>query len=99
MQLQRAENCRYARILNRMQKKNEPKRRWDRAKLGLDMLTIATRSLKIHEIQGAFSIRLEDGNINFEKRRSVTPLEDLLGPIVEVHIDGSVNLIHPTARE
>lgn len=85
--------------MDRMQRKNESKKRWNRAKLGLDMLTVATRSLKIHEIQGAFSINLEDGNINFEKRKSVTPLEDLLGPIVEVHADGSVNLIHPTARE
>ncbi|KAL8837871.1 MAG: hypothetical protein Q9170_002346 [Blastenia crenularia] len=89
----------YARILDRMQRKNQSKRRWDRAKVGLDILTVATRSLKVHEIQGALSIRLEDRSIDFEKRRSVIPIEELLGPLVEVHVDGSVNFVHPTARE
>lgn len=82
-----------------MQKKNQSKRRWDRAKVGLDILTVAARSLKDHEIQGALSIRLEDRSIDFEKRRSVIPLEELLGPLVEVHLDESVNFVHPTARE
>ena len=62
-------------------------------------LVMATRPLKTHEIQGALSICLEDGSINFEDRRSVTPLDELLGPIVEVHLDDSINFIHPTARE
>ena len=90
---------RYTRILDRMQKKNQPTRRWQRAKFGLDVLVMATRPLKTHEIQGALSICLEDGSINFEDRRSVTPLDELLGPIVEVHLDDSINFIHPTARE
>ena len=90
---------RYARILERMQKKNQSKRRWDRAKVGLDILTVATRSLKVHEIQGALSIHLEDRSVDFENRRSVIPLEELLGPLVEVHLDDSVDFIHPTAKE
>lgn len=60
---------------------------------------MATRPLTIHEVQGAFSICLENGSIDFENRRSVAPLDELLGPIVEVHLDGSINFIHPTARE
>jgi len=94
-----AEAPRYARILDRMQKKNQSKRRWDRAKVGLDILTMAARPLKVHEIQGALSIRLKDMSIDFEKRRSVISLEELLGPLVEVHLDDSVNFIHPIARE
>lgn len=90
---------RYARILDRMRKKNQPKRRWIRAKAGLDILTMATRPLKAHELQGALSIHLEDKNIDFEKRKSIGGLEELLGPLVELHLDGSVNFIHPTARE
>jgi len=82
-----------------MQKKNQSNRRWDRAKVGLDILTIAARPLKVHEIQGALSIRLEDKSIDFEKRRSVIPFRELLGPLVEVHLDDSVNFIHPIARE
>ncbi|KAL9043378.1 MAG: hypothetical protein Q9214_003434, partial [Letrouitia sp. 1 TL-2023] len=89
----------YARILDRMRKKNQPKRRWLRAKAGLDILTMATRQLKAHELQGALSIHLEDRSIDFEKRKSVGGLEELLGPIVELHSDGSVNFIHPTARD
>ena len=60
---------------------------------------MATRPLRTHKIQGAFSIRLEDGSIDFENRRSVTPLDELLGPMIEIHLDDSINLIHPTARE
>ena len=94
-----AESTRYERILDRMQRKDQPRKRWDRTKLGLDVLVMATRPLKIHEIQGVLSIRLEDRSIDFENRKTMTPLEELLGPMVEVHVDGSVNLIHPTARE
>ena len=82
-----------------MQKKSQKDRKWDRAKLALDMITMATRSLKAHEIQGILSIRLEDCSIDFEKRRSVIPLQELLGPIVEIHRDTSVSLIHQSARE
>ncbi|KAF6218628.1 hypothetical protein HO133_005979 [Letharia lupina] len=89
----------YTRILDRMQKRNQPTRRWQRAKFGLDVLVMATRPLTIHEVQGAFSICLENGSIDFENRRSVAPLDELLGPIVEVHLDGSINFIHPTARD
>ena len=86
---------RYARILERTQKKNQSKRRWDRAKVGLNILTTAMRSLKVQEIQGALSIHLEDKSVDFEKRRSVIPLEELLGPLVEVHSDDSVNFYPP----
>lgn len=82
-----------------MQKKDQPKRRWDRAKRVLDILTMATRPLKTHEIQGVLSIRLDDRSIDFENRKTITPLEELLGLLVEVHVDGSVNFIHPTAKE
>ena len=93
------EITRYARILDRMKKRYHSSKRWDRAKTGLDILTMAVRPLKTHEIQGVLSIRLEDMSIDFEKRKSAVPLEELLGPLVEVHLDDSVNFIHPTARE
>ena len=82
-----------------MQKKAQSDKRWERAKLGIDMLLVATRLLKTHEIQGILSTCLEDSSINFEKRRSVRPLTELLGPMVDVHADGSVDLIHPSAKE
>ena len=90
---------RYARILDRLQKKNSSAKRWRRAKFGLDILATATRPLKIHEIQGAFLIHLEDESIDFKNRRLLTPIDELLGPIVEVHLDSSINFIHPTAKK
>ena len=81
-----------------MQKKDRPEKTQKRAKFLLDLITMATRALRIHEIQGALSIRLGDQSLDFERRKSQTPLEDLLGPIVEVHADKSVDLIHPTAK-
>lgn len=90
---------RYGRILVRMQKKEHGGRTWERAKLALDLLVMATNPVKTNDIQGALSIRLDDRSIDFQGRRSVKPLEDLLGPLVEIHLDGSVNFVHPTARE
>ena len=82
-----------------MRKKDQPKKRWDRTKLGLDALTMALRPLKVHELQGLLSIRREDRSIKFEERRTVIPIEELLGPMVEVQSDDTVSFIHPTARE
>ena len=72
---------------------------WQRTKFGLDILATATRPLTIHEMQGALSIRPEDESIDFENRRSLTPIDELLGPMVEIHPDSSINFIHPTAKE
>ncbi len=90
---------RYGRILVRMQKKGQPSKTWDRAKLALDLIVMAKRPVRTHDIQGALSICTQDESVKFEQRRSVKPLEELLGPIVEVHPDNSVTLVHPTARE
>lgn len=89
----------YGRILRRMNKKYVTKKSWGRARLGLDLLALAKRSIMPHEIQGAISICLDTKNVKFQERRSVTPLAELLGPMVEIHADGSVDFIHPTARE
>ena len=82
-----------------MHKKYVTKKSWGRARLGLDFLALAKRSIMPHEIQGAISICLETKSVKFQERRSVTPLAELLGPMVEIHADGSVDFIHPTARE
>ena len=89
----------YGRILLRMQIRDQATKTWERAKLALDLIVMATRPVKTHDIQGALSIFTQDGSIKFEQRRSVKPLEELLGPMVEVHPDNLVTLVHPTARE
>ena len=89
---------RYGRILVRMQKVQTTKS-WERAKLALDLIVMATRSVKIYDLQGALSISTQDGSIKYWQRRSVKPLDELLGPMVEVHPDDTVALVHPTAKE
>lgn len=93
------DSSRYGRILVRMQSKDQAGKTWERAKLALDLIVRATRSVKTHDIQGALSVCTKDRSMKFEQRKSVKPLEDLLGPIVEVHPDNLVTLVHPTARE
>ena len=62
------------------------------------MITVAKRSLWLHEIQGALSIRLDDKSIDLENRKIRKHLKEICGPIVEVHEDGGVELIHHTAK-
>jgi hypothetical protein len=83
----------------REQKREHSPRRWEISKLGLDVLTMIKRPIKVREIQAALSIRLEDKSIDLIKRRPVKGIAELLGPMVEEHADKSVNFIHPTARE
>ena len=82
-----------------MQKKDHASKTWERAKLALDLIVTATRSVKVHDLQGALSIRIEDRSIEYGQRRSVKPLDELLGPMVEIHPDDKVALVHPTAKE
>lgn len=65
----------------------------------LELVIVARYPLKTHEIQGALSIRLEDMSVNFEGRRLHISFTELCGPILEVHTDDSVSLVHPTARQ
>lgn len=65
----------------------------------LELIIIARYPLETHEIQGALSIRLEDMSVNFEGRRLHISFMELCGPILEVHTDDSVSLVHPTARQ
>ncbi|KAF4626218.1 hypothetical protein G7Y89_g11943 [Cudoniella acicularis] len=87
----------YDRILTRLCK-NRPEKARQRARFILEIITSATRTLQNHEIQGALSIRVEDQTIDIDRRKSRIPLDELCGPIVEAHLNGVINLIHPTAK-
>lgn len=63
------------------------------------MVVSARRPLKIHELQGILSIRLEDQSIDIENRRYLHHFKELCGPIIEVTEDGSVELVHATAKK
>ena len=89
---------RYGRILVRLCKGRTEKTQ-QRTKRVLEIISTARRPLKVHELQGALSIRLQDMSVDFMRRRSITPFNELCGPLVEVHADDVVSLVHPTAKQ
>ena len=70
-----------------------------RAKLVLESVVSTRRPLKLHEIQGILSIRLDYRNIDFENRRCVLHLKELCGPIIEITADGTVEFVHSSAKK
>lgn len=86
---------RYARIVDRIFK--DPSVKEDAARL-LGWLVCAQRPLKWHEIQGAISIDLEAQDVDFEERGLRVDSKDLCSSLVEKGIDGSVELVHLTAK-
>ena len=80
-------------------KRGPLEKRVRRANLVLQLLTTASRALYVHEIQGALAINPEEQNVDFESRHSRLPLDDLCGPIIQVHQNDLVEMIHPTAKE
>ena len=65
----------------------------------LELLITARYPLKVYEVQGALSINAEDMSVDFRKRRLLIPFNELCGPIVEVHADDTLTLVHPTAKQ
>ncbi|TVY90811.1 Ankyrin [Lachnellula willkommii] len=78
--------------------KNRPEKSRQRAKFILEIMISASRALQSHEIQGALSIRVDSQTIDFNRRRSRISLGEICGPIVEVHSNGVIDMIHPTAK-
>lgn len=58
----------------------------------------AKRRMKWREIQGAVSIDLQEMTIDVD-RRFVDSSKDLAGSLVELLPDGSVDLVHSTAKQ
>lgn len=88
----------YGRIMVHLRKGRSEKNQRKTSRI-LEIIITARRPLKVHEVQGVLSIRLEDSSIDFAKRRSLTPLGDICGPIVETHADDTISLVHPTAKQ
>ena len=88
----------YGRILGRLRKTRAGKSQ-QRILRVLEIIITTRRPLKVHEIQGALSIQLRDKSVDFAKRKSLTPFSELCGPLVEVHDDDIVSLVHPTAKQ
>jgi hypothetical protein len=70
----------------------------EEAKMLLGWLVCAKRPLKLHEVQTMKSINLEQRTVEFERRRFRVDPKDLCESLVEVRLDGTVELVHLTAR-
>jgi len=64
----------------------------------LNWLVCAKRSMKWYEIQGAKSIDVEEQSVNYRKLRFRVDSKDLCGSLVEIRFDGTVELVHLTAK-
>lgn len=64
----------------------------------LGWIVCAQRPLKWHEIQGAACIDLEAEDIA-HNRKLINPPNGLFASLVEVREDGTVELVHETARK
>lgn len=64
----------------------------------LAWLVCAKRSLKIHEVHTMKSVDLDKRVVDFERRRFRVHPKDLCESLVEVREDGTIELVHMTAR-
>lgn len=64
----------------------------------LGWLVCARRQLKWREVQGAVSIDVESFSVEFETRQWVLDSKDLCGSLVHLRSDGSLELVHSTAK-
>ena len=66
----------------------------------LSWVTIAQRNLRWHEIQGAISLDIETRVVDFEGRRfsDEDGPKDFCGSLLEVTKEGTIILVHSTAK-
>jgi hypothetical protein len=89
----------YDRIIERIIGPNVlPRSRSVNARKLLGWLTCAKRTLKWREVQGAVSIDLDDGTLCTDLQFQ-DDCKDLCASLVERTTDGSVALVHSTARK
>jgi hypothetical protein len=68
-------------------------------KMVLQWLTLARRPLEWREIQVLKSIDRREQSIDFERQKFHVDAKDLCGPLANVSKDGTVELIHLTAKQ
>ncbi|KAI8630498.1 putative zinc finger protein [Xylariaceae sp. FL1651] len=87
----------YRRIMRRMAEQ-APKAARDDALRLLGWLVCAKRPLKWHEIQAMNSINLEEQRIALDRQSFIKSPKDLCASLVETRSDGTVELVHLTAK-
>jgi hypothetical protein len=64
----------------------------------LTWMVCAKRPLKWHEIQCAVSIDVDGQTVDWDRKRFSVDPKELCGSLAEVHTNGTLNLVHHTAR-
>jgi len=85
----------YSRIMQRLTKTAPPHEQT--LKL-LTWMVCAKRPMKWREIQCAVSIDIEEQVVDWDRKQFSVDSKDLCGSLVEVHADGTVNIVHHTAK-
>ncbi|KAJ6002782.1 hypothetical protein N7451_005329 [Penicillium sp. IBT 35674x] len=75
----------------------DPRSRTEALQL-LAWLVCAKRQLKWREVQGAVSIDLQNMSVDFQSRQWVLDSKDLCGSLIQLRSDGSLELVHATAK-
>lgn len=91
----------YARIVDRILDQNTSTRKSD-ARWLLQWLVCTKRPLKWHEFQVTTCVDLNEEDYDpkrFSQRRWQESPKSMCGSLVEYHKDGTVDFVHPTARE
>lgn len=89
-------SARYGRIIKRILDDRKPSQCQGARKI-LAWLVCAMRPLKWREIQCAISIDADAGTFNPDQRLVLQP-KDICGSLVDHRSDGSVLLVHSTAK-
>jgi hypothetical protein len=87
----------YDRILNTIFDNPSGKRNDNVLRL-FGWLVCAKRPLRWNEIQGAVSIDIENSCVAWERRKLREDSKELCGSLVEIRADGTVELVHQTAK-
>jgi hypothetical protein len=64
----------------------------------LSWLTFTKRPLKMREIQALKSIKVEQRDVDVERRRFRDDLKDLCESLIEVREDQTVDFVHVTVK-
>ncbi|KAK8932328.1 hypothetical protein VCV18_000862 [Metarhizium anisopliae] len=90
-------NDAYRRIMHRIKTQASHAELRDALML-LGWLVCAKRPLRWHEVQGLKSINLDKLSVEYERQRFVVAPKDLCESLVEVRVDGTLELVHQTVK-
>lgn len=87
----------YGRIMARIEAEASPTR-WEEVRMVLGWLVCAKRPLKWHEIQAMKALNLDKESFQYDRQRFRPAPKDLFDSLVEHRDDGTVQLVHLSAK-